>query len=271
MTRPPLTKLAAFILVFLGAMTCQDGFSQGPLPSLPEAPAVQLASGASGAPASAAFDDNQPQTPVNPPVDDTGAQTKRILGIIPNFRSVSANQHLPPQSNKEKLITATQDSFDYSSVLLPAMVAGYSQARNKTPEFHQGGAGFGRYMWHSFVDQTSENFWVEFVVPAIAHEDTRYYTLGYGGFLKRTSYALKHVVVTRNDAGKNVFNAGEVVGASIGAGVSNLYYPSRERTFGNTAGQFGTSVGIDAVTFACREFWPDINHAIFHAAKPKAN
>ena len=175
---------------------------------------------------------------------------------------MSANQHLPPQSVKEKFITASQDSFDYSSVLLPALLAGYDQARNKTPEFHQGAAGYGRYFWHSFVDQTSENYWVEFIVPVLAHEDTRYYTLGNGGFLKRSGYAIKHVVVTRNDSGKDVFNSGEVLGAGLAAATSNLYYPARERTASNTFEQMGTSIGIDAFTFAFREFWPDINHAL---------
>ena len=202
---------------------------------------------------------------------DDGTQTKRILGIFPNFRSVSANQHLPPQSVKEKFVTATQDSFDYSSIFTPALLAGYDQARNSTPEFRQGGIGYGRYLWHSVVDQTSENYWVEFIVPAITHEDTRYYTLGNGGFQKRAFYAIKHVVVTRNDAGKDVFNSGEVVGAALGAALSNAYYPAPERTFGNTARQWGTSVGIDAFTFALREFWPDINHALFHGTKPTGN
>jgi hypothetical protein len=57
---------------------------------------------------------------------------------------------------------------------------------NATPEFHQGAAGFARYFWHAAVDQTSENYMVEFVVPSITHEDTRYYTLGRGGFFMRT-------------------------------------------------------------------------------------
>jgi hypothetical protein len=27
---------------------------------------------------------------------------------------------------------------------------------------------------------------------------------------------------------------------------------------------FGTSIGIDALTFMVHEFWPDINGALFH-------
>ena len=199
--------------------------------------------------------------------DSTGKQTTRILGIIPNFRAVSANQKLPPQSVKEKFVTASQDSFDYSSVVVPAALAGFDLGRNSIPEFGKGGVGYGRYFWHSLVDQTSENYWVEFIVPAVTHEDTRYYTLGHGGFLKRTEYALSRVAITRSDSGNAVFNAGEVIGAGASAGISNLYYPSRERGAGNTISQWGLDIGIDAATFELKEFWPDINHALFHGQK----
>jgi hypothetical protein len=196
--------------------------------------------------------------------DQQAKQTKRILGIIPNFRAVSTDTKLPPQTPKEKLLTATQDSFDYSALFIPAMLAAYGQATNSTPEFHQGAAGYARYYWHNFVDQAIENYMVEAVVPIITHQDNRYYTLGQGGFFKRTGYALSRVVITRNDAGNNTFNTSEVIGAGAAAGISNLYYPSRERTFSNTASKWGINVGVDGASFVLKEFWPDINKAIFH-------
>ena len=72
-----------------------------------------------------------------PAYEDEGKQTKRILGIVPNFRAVSADEKLPPETVKEKLIDATEDSFDYSSIFVPAALAGYSMARKATPQFHQ--------------------------------------------------------------------------------------------------------------------------------------
>jgi hypothetical protein len=197
--------------------------------------------------------------------DERLPQTKRILGIIPNFRSVSTDEKLPPQSVKEKFMDATEDSFDYSSIVIPGMVAGYSMAKNSYPEFHQGAAGYARYFWHSAVDQTSENYMVEFIVPTITREDTRYYTLFHGGFLKRTGYALSRVVVTRNDAQNETFNISEVVGAGASSAISTLYYPSRERNFGNVGSEWGVDLLIDAASFEVREFWPDINRRIFHA------
>ena len=177
--------------------------------------------------------------------------------------------HLPPQTTKQKFVTATQDSFDYSSFVLPAGVAAENDAAGDTPEFGSGGLGYSRYLWHSFVDQTSENYLVEFIVPTLTHEDTRYYTLGPrgGSGLKRAGYAMSRVVITRNDAGHDTFNISEVFGSGAAAGLSNLYYPRGERTFGNTAQKWGTNVGIDAASFMVREFWPDINHYLFHGKK----
>jgi hypothetical protein len=200
--------------------------------------------------------------------NQSGGQTKRILGIIPNFRAVNADQKLPPQSVKEKFLTATDDSFDYSSIFIPAALAGYSMGRDSTPEFHQGAAGYARYFWHAAVDQTSENYMVEFVFPTITHEDTRYYTLGHGSFLRRAGYALSRAAITRSDSGREEFNVSEVVGAGASAGLSSLYYPSRERSFSNTAQEWGIDVAIDAASFTFKEFWPDINRRIFHYKQP---
>jgi len=281
----PIRNLATTSLFLLAVCISAPAFAQQTAQSLPDAPsslvaANQPAPAAVYSSSTAVADDNTPgsQAPSQPTKDETATQaaaspatpehldpqTKRILGIIPNFRAVSANEHLPPQSIKEKFITASQDSFDYSAVVLPVVLAGLDEARNQTSEFHKGGVGYSRYLWHSALDQTSENYFVEFIVPTIAHEDTRYYTLGTGGFLKRAGYSLSRVVITRNDAGKDVFNSGEVLGAGMAAALSNAYYPQPERTFSNTAQQWGTSVGIDAFTFIFKEFWPDINHKLFH-------
>ena len=189
-------------------------------------------------------------------------QTKRILGIVPNFKSVSTDEKLPPQSMKDKFVEATQDSFDYSSIILPGVIAAYSMARDSYPEFHQGAAGYARYYWHAAVDQTSENYMVEFVMPTLTREDTRYYTLGRGGFVKRAGYALSRAVITRTDAGNESFNFSEVVGAGASSGISTLYYPSRERSFSNLASEWGLDIGIDSASFLVREFWPDINRKL---------
>jgi hypothetical protein len=95
---------------------------------------------------------------------------------------------------------------------------------------------------------------VKFVVPSISREDTRYYTLDKGKFLKRTGYALSRAVITRSDSGTEVFNAREIIGAGAAAGLSSVNYPTRERSFSNTGTQRGLDVGIDEATFVFKEF-----------------
>ena len=165
---------------------------------------------------------------------------------------------------KDKFVTASEDTFDYSVLTVSALVALGSYGIDATPEFGTGGVGYGRYLWHTVVDQRVENYFVEFIVPAATHEDTRFYTLGHGGFLKRSGYALRRVVVTRNDSGKSTVNLGEIVGAGAAAGISNLYYPSPERTLSKTGQNWGTNLGVDAMTFVFKEFWLDINHKLLH-------
>lgn len=258
-----------FLLLFLFSRSSQA--QNGPTYSLSNEASVHSSSPDEKA-SSPGFSSSLPDAPQaalsGPAASEEGQQTKRILGIFPNFRAVSANVHLPPQTVKEKFVTASHDSFDYSSIFLPAAVAGINQATKSTPEFHQGAAGYGRYFWHTYVDQTSENYLVEFIVPTITREDTRYYTLGHGGFIKRAGYSLSRVVVTRNDAGHDTFNISEIVGSGAGAGISNFYYPRSQRDFSNTASKWGTSIGIDAGTFLIHEFWPDVNHALFHGKQP---
>jgi hypothetical protein len=225
------------------------------LPDAPEAEDTQstAANGSSGqiAPADSA----------------AGQQTKRILWIVPNFRAVSAGTRLPKQSVKDKFETAALDSFDYSSFVFAGIQAGISQATDAYPEFHQGAAGYGRYYWHTFADQADENLWVEGILPSVLHEDTRYYTLGHGGFVKRGFYAVTRIIVTRTDSGGETFNASEVFGAGTAAAISSTYYPSKYQNWTKIGQRWLTNVLIDGGTFGAKEFWPDVNRAIFHPSE----
>jgi hypothetical protein len=174
--------------------------------------------------------------------DDEVKQSKRILWIFPNYRAVSANTQLPPLSSRNKFWLATQDSFDYSSFVSAGILAGASQANKSYPEFGQGAKGYGRYYWHAMTDQAVGNYLTEAIVPVVTHEDPRYYTLGRG-----------------------TLNLAEIVGNGAGAGISNTYYPARERTWTKTGQKWLTQVALDGAFNILKEFWPDINQAVFHS------
>jgi hypothetical protein len=198
------------------------------------------------------------------PDEDYGKQNKRILWVIPNYRAVSANTKLPPLSFKSELWLATQDSFDYSSFIFVGALAAFDMAGKSQPTFGQGAEGFGKYYWHSFADSAIEDYMTEAIVPVATKEDPRYYTMGKGGFFKRTGYAVSRLVVTKTNSGGSTFNLSEIVGAGAAAGIGNLYYPAESRPWVKTYQRWGTQVGLDGVFNVLKEFWPDVNHAIFH-------
>jgi hypothetical protein len=203
------------------------------------------------------------RTPVNPKTNSSeGQQTKRMFWIIPNFAAVSADTQLPPLTTREKYALAMQGSVDYSSFIWAGMLAGQSMALRSYPELRNGVAGYSRYYWRAFADQASGSFFTDAFVPAVTHEDPRYYTLGHGGFFRRARYALSRVVVIKTDSGGRSFNFSEFVGNALEAGLSNLYYPPEERSLHNTAINWVAQLEAASINNVVREFWPDIRHKL---------
>ena len=231
---------------------------------LPDSPGTSLLAQQSTTAESTSTQTQEPNKQAAENLENEGKQPKRILGIIPNYRSVSADVELPPASTKEKFKLATQDSFDYSSFIFAGLLAGVGDAQRSYPEFGHGAAAYGRYYWHSFADQAVGNYFTEAIVPAVTREDPRYYTKFHGNFLNRTGYAVSRLFITRTDSGGETFNFSEIVGNGAGAGVSDLYYPSRERTWTKTGQKWATQVGLDGFFNIFKEFWPDIDRGIFH-------
>ena len=200
----------------------------------------------------------QATPPAAAPDANSDKPSKRILFIIPNARAVAAGSTLPPQTVHEKFTTAFADTVDPANFVLSALVAAYDYGRGSTPEFGSGGVAFGRYYWHSLADQSIENTSVEFLVPVLTHEDTRYYTLGHGGVRKRIVYSLSRVVITRSDSGKETVNLGEILGAGLASGVSSRYYPASQRDAGSMLDSYALNLGIDAASYVLREFDEDL-------------
>src|SRR5436305_8515387 len=104
-----------------------------------------------------------PQQPVNsnassPCQDSPQSESKRIFGIVPNYRTSPCLANYKPLSPKEKFKIASQDSFDRGTFLLAAAFAGQAQLTNSNPSFGQGAAGYARYLGTSYADFVIGNY-----------------------------------------------------------------------------------------------------------------
>jgi|HubBroStandDraft_6_1064221.scaffolds.fasta_scaffold58085_2 hypothetical protein len=187
----------------------------------------------------------------------------RILGVIPNNKTVpEISPAYTPLATRQKFNLALKDTVDPFTFVLAGFYAGVAQWQNDFPQYGQGSASYGKRFGAAYADQAIGNYLTEAILPALLHQDPRYFRKGTGGTWRRVAYAVTRTVVTRKDTGKNTFNYSEIVGNAMGAGISNLYYPASRSPGEETGEKFAVQVVSDSAFNILLEFWPDMRHAI---------
>lgn len=197
-------------------------------------------------------------------IPESKRQPKRILGIMPNYRAVTAGAIPPPPTLKQAFKIATQNSFDYSAFIFTAFTSGIADAEGAHKQLGGGVGGYWAYYWRGFVDKTDGNYLVIFALPTLFHQDERYYALGKGSIGKRALYAATRILITPDYHGHNSFNGSELLGRAMAQGISTTYYPSADRTASELAAKWGYALMRDGLTNVFREFWPDIATHVLH-------
>ena len=191
-------------------------------------------------------------------------QPKRILGVMPNYRAVSAGAIPPPPTPREAFGIATENSFDYSAFVFVGITSLLAEGSSAHSQLGKGVGGYWAYYWRGYLDKTDGNYMVDWAMPTVFHQDERYYAMGEGGIFKRGIYSASRVLITPNYRGKNSFNASEVLGRGISQAVSLAYYPSQTQTASGFGEKYAYAIARDALTNVFREFWPDINAHMLH-------
>jgi hypothetical protein len=215
--------------------------------------------------AAAAQSSAKPTPAVKGPVDATGntipleqQQPKRILGLMPNFRAVSAGQVAPPPTSKEAFKIATENSFDYSSFVFTGLTSLLAKGTDAHPDLGKGADGLWDYTWRGFLDKTDGNYLVIWALPTVFHEDERYYAMGHGSKWRRLGYSLLSVPMARNYEGHHVANCSELLGRAGAQAISTAYYPTADSNLPDLAAKYFYALLRDGATNSFREFYPDI-------------
>jgi len=205
-----------------------------------------------------------PQQSANP-LDQEPPGGKRVLGVLPNYRTASADLEGTTLTGKQKMTIAAKDSFDYPLALLAAAYAGLDQLTDDDPHYGQGTEGYAKRFGAWYADEAVGNMMTEGILPTLFHQDPRYFRRGpqWGNPWKRTGYALAQVIVTHKDGGGMQFNYSEWVGNAAATAIGNIYHIDGRDAETNTF-RLLEQVGTDAVSQVIKEFWPDIKKKVFH-------
>ncbi|HZZ39849.1 MAG TPA: hypothetical protein VFE06_12015, partial [Acidobacteriaceae bacterium] len=235
---------------------------------LPDAPslAAQSSSAAPSTDAPRPQSAPAPPAPRPDPLDANGQpiplerqQPKRILGFMPNFRSVSGGSKPHPPGFKYNFVIATHQATDYSTFIFLGLTSLVAEGQNEHPVFGKGVEGFYGYTWRGFLDKSDGTYLSAWLLPSILHEDTRFYALGSGhSIVARSLYVIDRQAISRTYGGRQTPNIAGLGGKVITQYVSRYYYPPSAASIGVLASKFGYSVMRDIMFSSIREFYPDI-------------
>ena len=169
------------------------------------------------------------------------AEQQRVLGVIPNFYVVY-DRSAPPLTAKLKYQLALKVSADPITIVGIFFMAGVNQGV-EIPDYRLGTEGYGQRVGAVAADGFTDIFFGGAVLPALLHQDPRYFYQGTGTNRSRLMHALAAPFVCRGDNGHNEPNFSTVGGDVISAGFSTLYYPRNDRTWTF----FGENVMISSI------------------------
>lgn len=186
-------------------------------------------------------------------------EAKRLLWIVPNYRTAPSFKDFEPITPKQKFKVASEDAFDRGTIVLAALFAGESQLTNANRSFGQGGAGYGRYFGTAYGDLVIGDYMTEGIFPSLLHQDPRYFRKGTGSKFGRLGYAMGQIFITHGDSGKTEINASELLGNATAVAISQSYYADN-RTAGDAVSKLGLQLGVDMASNVLKEFWPEISN-----------
>ena len=209
--------------------------------------------------------DKHPKPASDIPVDADGnpipldrLQPKRILGFMPNFRSVSGGSKPHPPGWKYNFNIATHQATDYSSFIFLGITSLTAEGMDMHPSLGKGVDGFYAYAWRGLLDKTDGTYLSAWLLPSLLHEDTRFYALGKGHSIPiRALYVISRQGVARTYGGRQTPNIAGLGGKVLTQVVSKTYYPAGATSFSVLATKFGYSAMRDIAFSSIREFYPD--------------
>jgi hypothetical protein len=180
-------------------------------------------------------------------------EDQRILGAIPNFY-VSYIPNAAPMSTGQKYSMAWKYSVDPVNLIIAGLAAGVEQAQDAYPGYGQGVQGYGKRFGAALADNFTSDMIGGAVLPALLHQDPRYYYRGTGSTRSRIGYAIATVFICKGDNGKWQPNYSFLVGDFASGAISNLYYPKQQRGWATTIDTGLGNIAWGAVGALTEEF-----------------
>lgn len=199
------------------------------------------------------------QVEVRPQEEIAQAQIKeqekqRIGGVVPNFY-VTYLRDPAPLDAKQKFDLAWRTTIDPVTLGFTAASAGISQWQGQFSGYGHGIQAYPKYLGANYGDVVAGTFLGSAILPALLKQDPRYFYKGTGSVRFRLLYALAQVFICKGDDKRWQPNYSSLIGNLAAGGISNLYYPSQNRSASATFESTLIGIGAGAAGNIFEEFF----------------
>jgi hypothetical protein len=143
---------------------------------------------------------------------------KMARNFVPGQPFPDAPSYVPLSSRQKfDLFVRRAHSFDtISGAVIDSLTA---QATGAYPSFGGGMAGYGKRLAAATAGAESASFFGTFALPALLHQDPRYFRSQQTDISDRLAYAASRVLIGRSDSGRSVINTSLILSEFVQAAV----------------------------------------------------
>ena len=180
-------------------------------------------------------------------------EKQKALGFIPNYY-VSYIPNAQPLAPKQKFELAWKTMVDPVTFGITGVVAGIQQTQNDFSGYGQGADGYAKRYGAAYADAAVGTMIGGAILPSLFKQDPRYFYKGTGSKKSRLMYALANSVICKGDNGHWQANYSGLLGGLAAGGISNLYYPAKDRDTGLVFQNALIGIGATAAANVLQEF-----------------
>jgi hypothetical protein len=177
--------------------------------------------------------------------------------IYPYQRFLTSNIVIP-MTWQQKGYLALHDLADPANIGTILGISAITVGADSHSAYGPGMKGFGKSVGVSLLQDATVQFFGEFAIPVLAHQDPRYFRMPHAPVPKRILYAVSRTVISRSDSGRSMPNYGTLLSYPIDAELANFYVPGIHPDAASTGIRILTGYGLDPVNNLLNEFLPDV-------------
>ena len=177
--------------------------------------------------------------------------------IYPYQRFLTSNI-VVPMTWQQKGYLALHDLADPANFGTILGISAITVGADSHSAYGPGMKGFGKSVGVSLLQDATAQFFGEFAIPVLTHQDPRYFRIPHAPVQKRILYAISRSVISRSDSGRSMPNYATLFSYPIEAELANFYVPGIHPDAASTGIRILTGYGLDPANNLLNEFLPDV-------------